>query len=235
MIPYELPQASGFRPIYFTVIIALLALTAFVHLFLLAAHWSGYWRGNMYWSEAPKILSVSLDGYELKVPADLLKGPAHRLSQLTGDLYLSNLRMSAVWPSMLGARARTAGNSGRRDQKKLLDIDVRIGAPSETMSDQLESIFKKLARGQPKAGPGGLTRLRLSADGAAEGDYVFYENGRITSFIARCKIRKNAADVCRRELTWGPLLINYRFDPSLLSNWGSLERRILTLIGSLAS
>lgn len=228
MIPFELPQETGVRPIYFTLLLGLLGVTACLHLVVLVANWSGYWRGNMYWSQPPERIRVNLDDYELSVPAGLLQGPAHRLSQLTGDLHLSRLKMTALWPSMRGVTSDL-----RHDAKKVLYLDISIGKPAETMNDQLQSVFLKLARGKPEAGPGGLTRLRLAAEDTLEQDDIYYEAGRQRGFIARCTSTPTNGANCYREMNWGPLLITYRFDPSLLSNWGSLERRVRTLIMDL--
>ncbi|MFD1696747.1 hypothetical protein [Roseibium aestuarii] len=237
MIPFELPRATGIRPFYFTALLGLLALAASLHLMLLAAQWSGLWKSDRPWDASPQVFSVDLEGYRLQVPSGLLGGTTHRLARLTGHLALSNLQITAVWPTMIGAGDVVddpfTGAGRRQDRKKLLQIEVRVGAPRETMRDQLDSVFRKLARGRPDAGPGGLVRLRLSALDTAETDEIFFEPGRDNGFIARCQLRQSGGGSCLRELTWGPLTVSYRFNPSLLANWGSLERRVLTLVASL--
>lgn len=250
LIPFELPRSTGIRPQYFTLLLGFLVLASGLHLFLLAAQWSGYWRGEMYWRADPSMLRVSLDGHELKVPAEILAGPAHRLSQLTGDLYLSELQLAVFWPSMTGKNqvpgTAAAVKAARLDKKKILRIAIRLAGPEglrrESMNSKLESVYLKLARGPAESGPGGLTRLRLSAEEAPEQDLVFYERYQTDGFVARCELHQPLANattqgfkdgLCGREFVWGPLAITYHFDPSLLSNWGSLERRIKTLVGSL--
>ena len=232
MIPVQLPSASGMKPLHFTLLTIAMAILALVYVTYLAARWTGYWESDVVWMSAPQQRSVRIADASFTVPDTLMRSPGQGLSFLTGTETVSSLNLAVVWPSMKGFRA-TGNRSAERPGSNLILIDIAAGA-EEVMRDRLVTVYKRLARGEEKAGPAGLKVLTLSSAVALETDQVVFEPGRETGFIARCRQPKGEVSICSRDMRLDEdLTITYRFDRKLLANWGRLDRRITQLVTAL--
>lgn len=235
MIPIELPHSSGMKPVHFTILTGGIALLTVLYIGVLAARWTGAWRGDMYWTSDPNALHMRVGGVEIVVDGDLMRTPSQRLTQTltqaAGGSSLETLELSALWPGMTGFAERDRRQfEGFRSGSNLIEIDIFPGRGKETMRDQLEPVYKRLARGPETPGPAGLKVLTLSSPVALMLDQVVFEPGKDADFIARCRTPEKEPAVCERELRSGSLGIRYRFEKGLLGNWGRLDRKVMDLV-----
>lgn len=240
MIPLELPRSSGMKPIHFTILTGAIALLTVLYIGVLAARWSGAWRGDMYWTPDLTGLHMQVGNVELLVEGNLMRTPAQRLTQTltqaTGGSRMDKLELSTLWPSMTGAApADRRQFDGFRKGSNLIEIDILAETGQETMRDQLEPVYRRLARGQETKGPAGLKVLTLSSPVALMLDQVMFEPGEASAYIARCRTPKGQPAVCERELRTDGLVVRYRFERGLLANWGRLDRKVLALIKDMAA
>ncbi|MBD8890293.1 hypothetical protein [Roseibium litorale] len=238
MIPLELPKSSGMKPVHFTILTGGIAVLTVLYICVLAARWTGAWRGEMYWTPDPNGLHMRVGGVEMVVDGGLMRTPSQRLTQTltqaTGGRSLDRLELSALWPAMTGFAANDRRSSGAfRKGSNLIEVDVLADTGQETMRDQLEPVYRRLARGPEVSGPAGLEVLTLSSPVSLMLDQIVFEPGTQSDFIARCRTHKDKTAVCERELRSDGLIVRYRFEKGLLANWGRLDRKVLGLIKGL--
>ncbi|WP_289035788.1 hypothetical protein [uncultured Roseibium sp.] len=235
MIPIELPRASGIRPLHFTILTASLVVLTLAYMAYVGARWSGYWRGEIVWTDDRTEVAVSVNDQDLLVPASLMRSQMAKIALSNGRERLATLKLAAIWPTMTAARSAqhlTSADLKRGSNLVLIDITANQGA--ETMRDRLETVYRRLARGPETDGPAGLKVLTLSSPVALELDQVVFEPNRANGFIARCKAAQGTNAVCHRAASAdGDLAVSYRFERGLLSSWGRLDRRVNDLVEAL--
>ncbi len=235
MILIELPRASGMRPFHFTLLTIAITAMTLVYMAYIGARWSGYWRSEVLWMDAPELVSAQVGGQNFLIPPSLMRAQS-KFSLLSGRSETNTLQLDALWPSMSGFhQQRAAQSSSRKSNANLILIDITRNDGGETMRDRLDTVYRRLARGPASEGPAGLKVLTLSSPVALKTDQIVYEPGRKNGFIARCRKAADTAATCTREARISKTLaVSYRFKRSLLANWGRLDRRVNDLIKSIA-
>ncbi|WP_417671792.1 hypothetical protein [Roseibium sp.] len=235
MFPIELPSSSGMRPLHFTILTFAMAILALVYVTYIGARWSGYWSDDIIWSDTSRHHSVRIGQTTFQVPLSLTPSSGSVFPLMSSSQVASSLNLQVAWPSMKGVPATAEGKSDS-DVAAINRIFLNIATPDgdETMRDRLAPVYRRLARGPETDGPAGLKVLTLSSPIALDRDEIVFEPSRDTGFIARCKRPKGGAATCTRQLALNDeLTITYRFNRSLLANWGRLDRRVTQLLRSL--
>ncbi|WP_150525945.1 hypothetical protein [Roseibium sediminis] len=142
------------------------------------------------------------------------------------------LELALVWPTLAPAsrtrsKALTFGNGSN-----LVYLQIDKGVSGESLSDQIEPVYRRLATVPVAEGPAGLQVLTLSPGVDIEEDEIIFEIEENNRYAARCKRRAHQKQsICERSFQLrGVLTVTYRFEKPLLANWGRLERRARELV-----
>ncbi|ADZ70059.1 hypothetical protein [Polymorphum gilvum] len=233
MIPIAPPGPTGIRPLHFTALTVLLALLAAAYVAKMVGGWFAGTERLLTRTEEVAPVSLSIGRHAFAIPANMLRRPDQRIPGLRHDLVYLEL----IWPSLSGFTRDMAyafGDTGA--ESRTIALEIAVARQAEGMSERLDTVYRRLARGGEAPGPAGLTMLDLAGEGEAGTDYVVFEAGRDGGFVARCQVPRDAAApaFCSREVRLGrDLLLTYRFKRAALHNWGRLDRRILDLVHSL--
>jgi len=239
MKPLLLPRSSGFKPIQFKVLTVLLFALACAHAVAQLSGLSGYELHSPKWPYKEVHESVQLADTDFNIPHSMVERP----EQLQPDASSGKVAMRVLWPEMTGYRKRLSDFfQDKHHERKFIDMELEHKRGAEGMGTHLDTVYKRLARGQARNGPAGLRILTLSGEKSPYLDQVYFEPGKRPGFVARCRTRQTgsalksarAASVCRRTIKMGDdLLLSYTFPRSLLAKWGQLDLETRRLFNSL--
>lgn len=234
-----LPKSSGFRPLHFKLLTSLLFVLGCAHAVAQISGLSGYELRSPEWPNKDVHETVQLAGQTFSVPHSMVERP----QELQPNASAGEVALRVLWPDMTGYRKRLADFfRDKRHEREFIDLAFKAKRNGEGMSEHLDTVYKRLARGATRQGPEGLRILTLSGDNAPYLDQVFYEPGLRNGFVARCRTRQTnikikssrAVSTCRRTIKIADgLLLSYAFPRKLLSDWIEMDTRTRALYRDL--
>ncbi len=231
-----LPDASGTKPWHFTLLIAAIGLLATLLVVERTTNWASYLVDDPAKSVAPALMSLKVGGTLMRVPQDyVVKRPFGSLLQGSKS-DLKKLRLAMSWPGLEAIGESAEVGSEHKLSEGIIVADLEHHPGRETLRGQLETFYKRLARGE-FTGPNGLKLLSLSDQGSSKTDLIVYDPEKPNGFIARClQLRALADAICHRAVMLpSGLELRYRFNGRLLTNWRALDRAVIRKIKSFSA
>lgn len=224
MRPSTLPRPTGCNPLHFTAMTALLVLLSLAYLGNLAMSWA-----NVAASADPRTtdrrpVQVSAGRHEFLIPANMIPRPEQRIQGQKSE----RLALEMSWPQL-------EGHSGDAQAAAVwISVDLIATRSVATLSERLDSVYRRLATSHDTQGPAGLALLDMSGKAGSGDDVIVFEAGQPNGFIARCQTPADGPARCFRDLRLADdLVVSYRFQRSALANWGRMDRRILDRIDGM--
>jgi len=230
---YTLPDATGIKPRHFHALLWGLCGLAVLYTSHLAVEIVVAVSNSPARQVAEAPDQYQLGGHTLSVPEPYLKTSDYSFFERSGTSSArQRLELAVVWPTMTPASRTRSAQMSLGNGSNLVHLDIKHEKLVESLSEQIEPMFQRLATTPAIKGPAGLNVLTLSPSAGMERDEIIYESQSSGHYAARCKKPKGSKQaICERSFeVGGELTVTYQFEKPLLANWGRLERRTRELV-----
>lgn len=179
-------------------------------------------------SDSTHAYEIVIGNNVLSIPANMIRFSSQRRDGVTGrlDLY-------ARWPGLTGYTERDRAIFNLLTPKRhLVFMSVEQRTMSRDMSGRYLPIYAELIEPKGESGPEGLTIHAFLESSGYKGEKLVLSDASTgkPEFVARClgDAAAESFNSCERDVQFGrDLQILYRFPPSMLGDWRTLDKAVI--------
>jgi len=177
-------------------------------------------------------IDITIEMTDLVVPANLIRFPTDRRGGL-----VTAVDLLLLWPTLDGfseERAREFRDDAPRSP--LIFVTITEAQTPLDSTARLDDIYSRHFVGRPFSGPGHLIGRHMDSASPYRGEVIYYQPRVEEPYVVRC-LAEETEDIpatCLREVNIGHgLTMLYRFDPTWLGEWPTMDKRLREIAAGL--